>query len=228
MIPWTLLDRAQVPDAGGELTLHQRGAELSIRADGLELMNSRAHGSEEELARLGCAALAKKPGARVLVGGLGMGFTLRATLDVLAADARVVVGELVPAVVEWNRTHLAHLAGAPLADPRVSVALGDVALTLKAAGRPDGARFDAILMDVDNGPEGLTRRANDWLYGPDGLRASRGALARGGVLAVWSARASDAFMARMKRAGFRTVEHPLRARLERGGARHTIWVGTVS
>jgi spermidine synthase len=222
MIPWKLLDTAAVPDQGGQLTLHQRGDEFSIRADRLELMNSRAHGSEEALAELGCAPIASRPKARVLVGGLGMGFTLRAALDHLDADAEVVVAELVPAVVVWNRSYLAHLAKAPLDDARVRVHEGDVAEPMRSAP----GSFDAIVLDVDNGPEGLTRRANDWLYGSAGLGRARAALRQGGVLAVWSARSSDEFTMRMKRAGFAVTEHHLRARLERGGSRHTLWIGT--
>jgi len=222
MIPWKLLDTAAVPDQGGELTLHQRGEEFSIRADRLELMNSRAHGSEEALAELGCSAIAARPRARVLVGGLGMGFTLRATLGQLGPEAEVLVAELVPEVVRWNRGFLAHLAGAPLDDPRVHVHEGDVAALLRRAP----AQFDSILLDVDNGPEGLTRRANDWLYGSAGLARTHAALRPGGVLAVWSARASAEFTLRVKRAGFAVAEHHLRARLKSGGPRHTIWIGT--
>src|SRR4051794_17106150 len=155
MLAWQLLDTALVPGNGGELKLYRRGDELSIRADGNELMNSRAHASEEALARLGCAPIGARRKVRVLVGGLGMGFTLAETLRQLRKDAEVVVAELVPAVVRWNREFLGHLAGAPLEDPRVRVHVGDVAELLRSTRD----HFDAILLDVDNGPEGFTREA---------------------------------------------------------------------
>lgn len=223
MIAWKLLASAEVPNGGGELRLYQRGQELSIRAEGRELMNSRAHASEQALAELGCAQLAKRPNARVLVGGLGMGYTLRSALQALSADAQVVVAELVPAVVRWNQEQLGHLAGHPLDDPRVDVQVVDVIKLLRAAR----AYYDAILLDVDNGPEGFTRSANDWLYGSAGLSAIARALRPKGVLGVWSAGRDRAFATRLSRAGFSVQEVACKARGERGGSRHTIWLATT-
>jgi spermidine synthase len=220
MIPWQILGSAQAPD-GGTLTLYQRDHELVIRVDGRELMTSRAHGSEEALAHLGCSDARAKPRPRVLVGGLGMGFTLRAALDVLPAQAEVVVAEIVPAVVEWNRGPLAHLAGRPLEDPRVTVAVTDVGALLR---RP-GPRFDAILLDVDNGPQGLTRRANHALYGRVGLDTARRALAPGGCYALWSAGPDRDFERRLARAGFGVEVHEVRARPHGQAPRHVIFLG---
>ena len=184
MIPWILLDSAQVPGDGGELRLYQRGDEFSIRIVGHgELMNSRVHGSEDALAEHTYARLVGDSNPRLLIGGLGMGFTLAAALQHVGDQAQVVVAELVSAVVAWNRGPLGEQAGHPLQDPRVSVREGDVAHCLKA----ESQAYDAILLDVDNGPEGLTRRENDWLYGMDGLNAAYAALRPQGVLAVWSA-----------------------------------------
>lgn len=222
MIPWQLLGKAQAP-GGGTLTLHQRGDEYVIRVDGRELMSSRAHGSEESLARIGCRDLQGRARPRVLVGGLGMGYTLRATLDVLPAGAEIVVAELVDAVVTWNRGPLAHLAGRPLEDPRVSVEVADVGALLR---RP-GPRFDAILLDVDNGPQGLTRRANHALYTDAGLTAARRALRPGGCYAVWSASRHRDFARRLGRAGFRVETHDARARKAGRSPLHTIYTGRV-
>ncbi len=222
MIPWTLLDRALIPDNGGELTLYKRGGELLIRADMRELMSSRAHASEEALSRLACARIGLRRRARVLVGGLGMGFTLAAALRSLRSDAEVVVAELVPAVVQWNRIYLGHLAGFPLEDRRTVVREGDVADLL----RSERAAYDAILLDVDNGPEGFTRAANDWLYYRSGLRRAYSALRDGGVLAVWSASADRAFSGRLSRCGFTVEEVTGRARGQREGSRHHIWLAT--
>ena len=220
MIPWKQLAQAKVPGGGGELCLHQRGHEFSVRIDRQELMNSRAHGSEEALAELCCARIAHVRQARLLVGGLGMGFTLAAALRKLGPDASVVVAELVPEVVAWNRTYLADLAGRPLEDPRVKVQERDVADVLRSAR----AAYDGILLDVDNGPEGLTHAGNDWLYGKSGLLCAKTALRPGGVLAVWSARPHQGFVERLRRAGLTVEEHMVKARGERGGPRHTIWL----
>jgi spermidine synthase len=220
MIPWQIIGSAQAPD-GGTLTLHQRDHELVIRVDGRELMNSRAHGSEEALAHLGCSDARARPRPRVLIGGLGMGYTLRAALDVLPAQAEVVVAEIVPAVVEWNRGPLAHLAGRPLDDPRVTVEVTDVGALLR---RP-GPRFDAILLDVDNGPQGLTRRANHALYGSAGLDTARRALAPGGCYALWSAGPDRDFARRLARAGFGVEVHEVRARPSGQSPRHVIFLG---
>lgn len=220
MIPWKLLDSALVPNNGGELRLYQRGAEFSIRADMQELMASRAFESEKALAQLACARLGVRKRARLLVGGLGMGYTLASALRCSRADAEVVVAELVPAVVRWNREHLGHLAALPLEDKRTVVHEGDVAELIR-----DGhATFDAILLDVDNGPEGFTRAANDWLYSRAGLRSAYRALRPRGVLAVWSASPDRAFSQRLAQIGFRVEEVVEKSRGARGGSRHHIWL----
>ncbi len=219
MIPWELLGCAQVPGGGEELSLYKRGGEFSIRVNSRELMNSRAHGSEDALAELACAKIADRHRPRVLIGGLGMGYTTAAALRRLGPAARIVVAELVPAVVEWNRGPLADLAGHPLQDARVTVREADVAQILKE----QRLAYDAILLDVDNGPEGLILKGNDWLYSPNGLNATYEALARAGVLAIWSAGPDHAFTKRLRRAGFEVNEVRVRAR-SGGGGRHTIWL----
>jgi spermidine synthase len=221
MVPWQLLDRASVPGGRGTLTLHRRGAEFSIRIDGSELMNSRAYASEDALSELGCARIETRKRARVLIGGLGMGYSLRTALDALAKDAEIVVAELVPEVVEWNRTYLGHLAGHPLRDRRVVLRNEDVGLVI----RERSAAFDAILLDVDNGPDGLTRRSNDWLYGAAGLAAAHAALRTRGVLGVWSARPDTAFLRRMRAARFDVDQVAVTARGHGRGARHVDWIG---
>jgi len=219
MTPWSLLDSAQVPGNGGELRLYQRGDEFSIRITGRgELMNSRAHGSEDALAEHACARLADTNKPRLLIGGLGMGFTLAAALRHISERAEVVVAELVPAVVTWNRGPLGEHAGHPLRDPRVRVHAVDVARVL-ATGRQD---YDAILLDVDNGPEGLTCTGNDWLYGEDGLNAAYTTLRPQGVLAVWSAGPDQAFLQRLRKVGFEADEVRVRAHGPKG-VRHVIW-----
>jgi spermidine synthase len=220
MIPWKLLDSALVPGNGGELRLYQRGADFSIRADMQELMASRMYESEKALARLACARIGVRKKARLLVGGLGMGFTLAAALGCSRADAEVVVAELVPAVVKWNRQHLGHLAAMPLEDKRTVVHEGDVAELI----RRGNATYDAILLDVDNGPEGFTRAANDWLYSRTGLRNAYKALRPQGVLAVWSASPDRAFTQRLQQNGFKVEEVMEKARGARGGSRHHIWL----
>jgi spermidine synthase len=184
-------------------------------------MSSRAHGSEESLAEAGCGHLRGAATPRVLVGGLGMGFTLRAALDVLPAGARVVVAELVPEVVAWNRDPLGALAGHPLRDKRVRVAVQDVGFTLRA----HPSHFDAILLDVDNGPAAFTSRLNSSLYSAQGLAAAHASLVSGGVLAVWSAWDDDGFTRRLRRQGFTTESSRVRARREKRGSHHTIFVG---
>jgi len=184
-------------------------------------MSSRAHGSEESLAEAGCGHLRGAAAPRVLVGGLGMGYTLRAALDVLPADARVVVAELVPEVVTWNRDPLGALAGHPLRDTRVRVAVEDVGFTLRAHPR----RFDAILLDVDNGPAAFTAQLNSSLYSAQGLAAAHASLVSGGVLAVWSAWDDDGFTRRLRSQGFTTRSSRVRARREKRGSHHTIFVG---
>ncbi|MFD3266303.1 spermidine synthase [Phenylobacterium ferrooxidans] len=218
MIPWEHLDTAVVPDGGGELRLMRRGAEYSIMAGAIELMNSRLSGSEEALATLVCARVG--PAARLLIGGYGMGFTLRAALAALGPQASLVVAELVPKVVDWARGPMAHLSAGGLEDPRVSVVLGDVSRAIAAGAKA----YDAILLDVDNGPEGLSRKENDRLYSREGLAAARRALSPGGVLAVWSSGPSEAFTRRLKSAGFDVEVVPVRAGGGKRGARHVIWL----
>ncbi|MEW6517949.1 MAG: hypothetical protein AB1461_00915 [Thermodesulfobacteriota bacterium] len=218
---WTLVDRARVPGSGGELRLYQRDGEFSIRVDEDELMNNLVHGSEDALARLACGRIKGRPEPRLLIGGLGMGYTLAAALQSLGPDARVVVAELVPAVVAWNRGPLGELAGQPLADTRVKVREADVRKVMQA----DRRGFDAILLDVDNGPEGLTRRENSWLYSLEGLSVAFAALKPGGVLAVWSAGPDPAFTQRLHKAGFLVEEVLVKLHGVAEGERHTIWLG---
>jgi spermidine synthase len=222
VIPWILLAKATIPGGGGELRLMRRGAEFSIRLGANELMNSRLFGSEEALAAIACARISARARPRVLIGGLGMGFTLRAALAALGASARVEVAELIPAVLQWAQGPMAEIFGGSLDDPRVGVEVADVAAAIGAAA----AAYDAILLDVDNGPQGLTRAANDRLYDARGLAAARSALRPGGVLAVWSSGPDRRFTQRLRDAGLATEEVPVRSRGARGGARHRIWVAT--
>ena len=221
MIPWRQLGSAALAGESRSLVLCQRDTEFVIRVGPHALMSSAAHGSEEALAEAACARLAGRASPRVLVGGLGMGFTLAAALRSLPADARVEVAELVGAVVAWNRGPLAHLAGRPLEDPRAAVHAGDVAGRIRA-GR---SAWDAILLDVDNGPDGLTVATNDRLYSDTGLRDAFAALREGGVLGVWSVQPDDVFTDRLARAGFAVEEQRVRARRHKGG-RHTLWLAT--
>jgi spermidine synthase len=220
MIPWQLLDSAQVPGGNENIRLYRRGGEFSIRVDGSELMNSRVHGSEEAMAELACARIASLSRPQVLIGGLGMGYTLAAALNRLGAESRVVVAELVPAVVAWNRGHLAALTGNPLDDERVTVREVDVAQILQA----EHQAYDSILLDVDNGPRGLTRESNDWLYSRSGLDAAFTALRPAGVFALWSASPNQAFHQLLRKAGFEVDVELVRARGSRGGGYHTIWI----
>ena len=220
MIPWILVDTAPIP-GGDEIKLMRRGAEFSIRLGALVLMGSRLSGSEVALADLTCARLAGVAAPKILIGGLGMGFTLRAALAALGPKAEVIVAELVPAVVAWARGPMAELHAGSLDDPRVRLVEGDV--TALIAAKPAG--YDAILLDVDNGPDGQTRADNDGLYGARGLAASRRALRPGGLLAVWSVAPDAAFASRMKRAGFVVEEIGVRANAGKRGARHVIWIG---
>lgn len=221
MIPWVQLGSAQSP-GGGELRLMRRGAELSIMSGAIELMNSRLSGSEEALATLTCAPLASAADPAVLIGGLGMGFTLRAALAQLSASAQVTVAELVPAVVSWARGPMAELFAGCLEDRRVTILEADVAAVIGRAR----AAYDAILLDVDNGPGGLNRAANDGLYSGEGLNAAAQALKPGGVLAVWSSTQDAAFVRRLSRSGYAVAEKAVRARGGRRGARHVIWLAT--
>jgi spermidine synthase len=220
MNPWEKIDVARAPD-GGELILYQRDHEFVIRIDGRELMSSHAHGSEEAMAELACARLAQAEAPRVLIGGLGLGYTLAAALRLLPATARVLVAELVPAVVEWNRGPLANLAGRPLDDPRVEVKVLDVADVLRATRQ----RYDAILFDVDNGPVALTRKANQILYSDLGIKRVKSTLRTGGVFSVWSAAPDTIFAERLRRLGFtNVVTHDVHSRGVAGGPKHTIFV----
>jgi spermidine synthase len=219
MKPWRIIARTRTPE-GSELTLTEHPSEYLIHVDGQILMSSRMHASEDALAVLGCRAAETLPAPRVLVGGLGMGFTLRAALDRLPAAATVVVAELVPAVVEWNRGPLGPLAGYPLDDPRVRLEIGDVAETLRQ--NPRG--FDAVLIDVDNGSEALTIRANAGLYDDRGIALLAAALAPGGILAVWSADDDRRFERRLRAWGFDVRRERLGRKANAGGRRHTILV----
>jgi spermidine synthase len=220
MKPWELLGRTQTPD-GEEMALTRRGSEHLILAGGRPLMSSRMHGSEEALAALACRHARTRSEPSVLIGGLGMGYTVRATLDLLPPDAQVVVVELIPAVVDWNRGVLGPLAAHPLKDRRVAVEVGDVAATV----RRSRARFDAILLDVDNGPAAFTATGNAGLYDNTGIASAHAALLPGGALAVWSAWEDRKFEQRLRYAGFAVTVERVRGRLKQGGPRHTIFLG---
>jgi spermidine synthase len=217
--PWDLLGETTTPD-GATLSLMRRDREYVIFASGKILMSSRMHGSEEALASLGCERARTLPRPSVLIGGLGLGFTLRATLDLLPASAAIVVAELLPAVVEWNLGPLGPLAAHPLADRRVRIEPGDVALALRG-GR---SRFDAILLDVDNGPDAFTSSNNASLYTDAGIASARASLKTDGLLAVWSAWEDRKFEQRLRYAGFTVKVERVRARLKQGGPRHTIFL----
>jgi len=206
---------------GTVLKLARRDNENIIFANGKSLMSSRMHGSEEALATLACRRVGTLEHPCVLIGGLGMGFTLRATLDLLPPDAMVVVAEMVPAVVEWNRGPLGPLAGHPLEDKRVRIEMGDVAVTLRSGH----GKFDAVLLDVDNGPTAFTASDNAWLYDDRGIAAARTALKMDGVLAVWSARDDRKFEKRLRYGKFAVQVERVRGRLKKGGPHHTIFVG---
>lgn len=219
MKPQHTLGRATTAD-GKELILYERDGAYAIRVDGLELMSSRAHGSEESLARLVLEKVSE-PKPRLLVGGLGMGYTLRAVLDLTPLAAEVLVAEILPAVVEWNRAYLGDLARRPLEDPRVTVEVRDVAVVM--ADNP--IHFDAILLDVDNGPAAFTTAHNDGLYDASGLALIRRSLRRGGVLGVWSADPDPPFARRLTKAGFRVEIVTVPARTGAKGPKHTIFIG---
>lgn len=221
MNKWTVLSKVDIPNDGGELTLMQRDQEFSIRLSGIrgELMNSRVHGSEEALAELGCAKITSLEKAHVLVGGMGMGFTLAAALKAIQNTARVTVAELIPAVVEWNKGPLGECAGNPLQDQRSTAHIGDVAELISS----EQDCYDAILLDVDNGPEGLTQSPNEWLYSGNGLAALHRSLRPQGTLAVWSAGHDPMFLIRLKKAGFNATAKTVRARPGKG-SRHTIFL----
>ena len=221
MIPRELLATAHIPDQGGELQLYRHDGDYIFRIHGADLMTSRVHGSEELLAELALARLADAGDARVLVGGLGMGFTLATVLRLVGAEARVEVLELIPEVLAWNHEWLGELNGHPVRDARVSVRQGDVGRCI----RESRAAYDAILLDVDNGPEALTREGNSRLYSARGLAAARNALRPGGVLAIWSATNLPWFTDRLRAARFEVSVERVRARRDKG-ARQTIWLAS--
>ncbi|WP_294198535.1 spermidine synthase [uncultured Sphingomonas sp.] len=221
MIRPELVGVAEVPD-GPPLRLFRRGDDFMIVLDRNELMSTRMSGSEVALGTMSCDRIADRPAPHLLIGGYGMGFTLRAVLARLGAEARVTVAELVPGIIEWARGPMAALADNCLDDPRVTLEIGDVGATIRAGV----GRYDAILLDVDNGPDGLTRPANDGLYGPRGLAAARAALRPGGVLAVWSAAPDPRFARRLADSGFTVDEQKVRARANGKGATHVIWFAT--
>lgn len=220
MLPWVLLDSAKIPGNEGELRLYQRGAEFSIRIGQYELMNSRMYGSEDALGMLAAELVGERTGARILIGGLGMGYTLAAVLKGLGRKGGVVMAELVPAVVTWNRGPLSALAGRPLDDKRVTVVVRDVGNVIGA----EAGAYDAILLDVDNGPAALVSKTNDRLYGNRGLQAAFAALRPHGFLAVWSSNDEPAFTRRLRDAGFDVELRRVRARGAAGGSRYVIWL----
>lgn len=220
MIPYQLIDTALWN--GTTLKLYQRGEEFSIRVDKAgELMNSRAHHSEEVLAQIACQMIAGWENPHLLVGGLGMGFTLAAVLAHSNGAATVMVSELIPAVVRWNRDYLGQLANFPLDDARVQVLEQDVARVMLE----NRNSFDAIMLDVDNGPSSFTHDDNDALYSTRGLARARDALKVGGILTVWSASTDTAFTQRMKKSGFEVSEQRVGSHASRRGNRHNIWIG---
>jgi spermidine synthase len=217
---WTELGEAPIPGTGQSLYLYQGKDDFFIKVTGgHELMSTRKHGSEDALGSLPCQRLRNPVAARVLIGGLGMGFTLAAVLDAVGPQAEVVVAELIPEVVDWNRGPLGERSGRPLDDPRTRVHVGDVSKLL----RKKTACYDVIALDVDNGPEGLTKRANDWIYSTAGIAAAQDALRPKGVLAYWSAGPDQAFHDRLRRCGLITEEVTVYAHGKKG-ARHTIWL----
>jgi spermidine synthase len=219
---WDLLGEAPIPDTGKSLLLYRGKDDFFIKLNaGPELMSSRKHGSEDALGALPCRRLRNPAAARVLIGGLGMGFTLAAALREVGPRAVVTVAELIPEVVEWNRGPLGECSGRPLDDPRTRVCVGDVVKLLRRS--PSG--FDVIALDIDNGPEGLTRDVNDWLYTEPGIAAAHRALRPGGILAYWSAGPDRAFFDRLRRSGLVVEEVPVRAHAGKG-ARHIIWLAT--
>ena len=222
MKPWVCLDTAAVPGGSAPLRLMRRDEEYSIMLGTNELMNSRLSGSEQALADLSASKIAGRTQPRVLIGGLGMGFTLRSALSAFSADAEIVVAELVPEVIAWARGALAPVFGTCLSDPRVTLVNADVGSLIASPG----TGYDAILLDVDNGPDGVSRAGNDRLYGAAGLKAARTALRPAGVLAVWSSGPSLAFTKRLQGANFGVETVRARARSGGRGARHIIWIAT--
>jgi spermidine synthase len=219
MLPWEKLDTAHIP-GGAELRLMRRGTEFAIKLGSNELMNSRLTATEQALATLACDRIKARKAPKILIGGLGMGFTLRAALKVLGPQAHVDVAELVPTVVAWARGPMAPLFGDSLTDRRVTIFEKDVVDVIAAAR----GTYDAILLDVDNGPNGIVRKANDRLYDVNGLAAAHRALTPGGVLAVWSSAPDEKFTGRLRKSGFDVTENAPRAKGPQGRAQHFIWV----
>lgn len=223
MRPWEFVDHEKVPNDDGTLYLMNRGSEYAIHVNGRELMANREHGSEDALADMACDRLERLDNARVLVGGLGMGFTLAAVLRRIGPDASATVSELMPAVVRWNREIVGRASRYPLRDPRVTVHMGDVGDLVESSPEP----WSAILLDVDNGPNSLTRPYNGWLYTRAGLLAAMASLIPGGVLAIWSAHPDDALTVRLTEAGFETEMLPFyeqNRETEFGCGTHTLWM----
>lgn len=220
MSNWTLLGEAKIPGTEQYIYLYQGKDDFSIKlARGQELMNTRKHGSEDALGELPCKRLKNTDNAKVLIGGLGMGFTLAAALRSVGPGAEVTVAELVPEVVEWNRGPLGEYSGRPLDDPRTRVYIGDVVRLLKQGA----AQFDVIALDIDNGPEGLTRKTNNWLYSLMGVASAQNALKPGGVLAYWSAARDDDFHDLLKSCGLLVDEVSVFAHGKKG-TKHTLWL----
>jgi spermidine synthase len=222
MIPWKVLDTAKVPGGDEVLRLKQRGSEFVIALGDNQLMSNRLSATEQALATIACDGLRTAKQPRILIGGLGMGFTLRAALKILGPQAQIAVAELVPAVVKWARGPMAELFAGSLDDPRVTIHETDVGELIRAGKQA----YDAILLDVDNGPEGLSRVANDALYDDKGLRAAHAALKPGGVLAIWSSAPHAEFAARLRKTKFAVKEIAIRAKGPRGGAQHLMWTAT--
>ena len=221
MIPWSLLDKASIPGSSKELFLYQRDQEYSIKINTDELMSSRAHHSEDALAQLACPKSQLQKDKRILIGGLGMGFTLKCALNNLSPHTRVTMAELMPAVVKWNRSFLASLAGNPLDDKRVTVYEGDVADKIVKVRDC----YDAIILDVDNGPQALTQKKNNSLYTLTGLKLSYNALRSGGVLAIWSAGPDGAFVKRLCKVQFNVEETRMRTHKGRkGDGSSIVWI----
>ena len=221
MKKWTMLDKALTAD-GNAITLEEHDGSYAIRVDGLMLMSTRQHASEDKLAELACAHLKQKRGARVLIGGMGLGFTLRAALAALAPDATVVVAEVLDAVIAWNRDPSFHLAADAMADPRVTVLKQDVGETIRAAR----SSFDSIMLDVDNGPAAMSNDSNNRLYDYAGLRSARAALRPGGCLVIWSVGPDRAFESQMAGAGFLAETQSCRSR-PNAGRKHALFLGRV-
>jgi len=220
MLPWIRIATARVPGGNGELLLQQRGDEYSIRVDGYELMNTRVHGSEDALAEIACAQLPDTSRAHVLIGGLGFGFTLAAVLKSIGAQGGATVAELVPEVVDWNRGPMGAASGHPLHDPRTITEIADVADVI----RRNKNTFDAILLDVDNGPTSLVARGNSRLYTEKGLRTAHAALRPAGILAIWSSADAPAFTRRLNQTGFEATIHKVGSLGRSRGPRYFVWI----